>query len=333
MLPRHWVVFRLSALGDVVLTTGPLLFWHREQGLRFTVVTKEGFAPVFSGHPAVAEVIALKKEELHFPRLLGVFSGMARKYADSGLLDLHGTLRSRLLRGMWKGPVRRYPKYSLERRLFLRSRGRFFQEALLRCAVPQRYALALEDLAPAMSELLPQIQLSEEEKSYARSLPGCSGSRPLIAMHPFATHALKAWPLPFWRKLSVLCRKNGMDVVVIGCAPKEECHGIEGLDLVNATSLRELCAVLWRADRLVTGDSGPMHLATAVGTPVTALFGPTTRHWGFYPAGPGDIVLERTLPCRPCSLHGGMRCPRAQECLTDISPEDVFSTLARVSGI
>ena len=328
MLPLHWVVFRLSALGDVVLTTGPLRYWNRTRGLTFTVVSREGFASVFDGHPAVTEVIALKREELQFPRILTAFSAIARRYAGAGLLDLHGTLRSRLLGGMWKGPVRRYPKLSLERRVFLQSGGRFFGDALLRCNVSQRYARALESQSPAAAEVSPYIRISEEEKATARKLLGKAGDRPVIAMHPFATHALKAWPLEFWRTLSGLCHEHGMDVAVVGRAPDQERHGIPGIDLVNKTSLRELCAVLWAVDRLVTGDSGPMHLAAAVGAPVTALFGPTTRHWGFYPEGAEDIVLERAVSCRPCSLHGGMRCPRAQKCLRGIAPEEVFRVIA-----
>lgn len=327
MLPLHWVVFRLSALGDVVLTTGPLLFWHEERHLTFTVVTREGFAPVFTGHPAVTEVLELKNNELSFPRILSVFSAIARTYAGTGFLDLHGTLRSRLLARMWKGPVRQYPKQSMERRVFLRSGRRFFQESLLRFNVAQRYALAMEAQAPQAKKLLPYIQLTAEEQTAARSVLGCSDSRPLIALHPFATHGLKAWPLEYWRELSELCLNHGMDVAIVGRDAHREAHGIHGINLVNKTSLRELCAVLWSADRLVTGDSGPMHLATAVGTPVIALFGPTTKHWGFYPAGTQDIVFERALSCRPCSLHGGNQCPRGHVCLREISPQEVFARL------
>ncbi len=73
-----------------------------------------------------------------------------------------------------------------------------------------------------------------------------------------------------------------------------------------------------------------MHLACGVGTPVVALFGPTTRTWGFYPEGPKDVVLECDLPCRPCSLHGGKTCQRNLECMSNISPEDVLQALVRI---
>ena len=126
--PTEWVVIRLSALGDVALTTGVLEYWHRTRGWTFTVITREAFAPVLERHPAVRSIVGLAKEDLRFPRQLGVFRDLAEAHAGQGLLDLHGTLRTRLLSLLWKGPVKRYRKLGLERRLFLRSKGRLFRK-------------------------------------------------------------------------------------------------------------------------------------------------------------------------------------------------------------
>ena len=70
-----------------------------------------------------------------------------------------------------------------------------------------------------------------------------------------------------------------------------------------------------------------MHLAGAVGTPVLALFGPTTEEWGFFPAGPRDRVLESQLDCRPCTLHGKKHCDRNHACMQSITPEQVMRAL------
>ena len=105
--PTEWVVIRLSALGDVALTTGVLEYWHRTRGWTFTVITREAFAPVLEGHPAVRSIVGLAREDLRFPRQLGVFRDLAEAHAGQGLLDLHGTLRTRLLSLLWKGPVKR----------------------------------------------------------------------------------------------------------------------------------------------------------------------------------------------------------------------------------
>ena len=155
--PTEWVVIRLSALGDVALTTGVLEYWHRTRGWTFTVITREAFAPVLERHPAVCSIVGLAKEDLRFPRQLGVFRDLAEAHAGQGLLDLHGTLRTRLLSLLWKGPVKRYRKLGLERRLFLRSKGRLFRNELRLWNVPQRYALAVEATPPPRAALLPHI--------------------------------------------------------------------------------------------------------------------------------------------------------------------------------
>ena len=147
-----------------------------------------------------------------------------------------------------------------------------------------------------------------------------------MALHPYATHPAKEWPRDHWKKLIGHLEKNGMNWFVVGQNNTPLLPGDER-DLTNATNLRETCALLEQADWLVTGDSGPMHLACGVDTPVIALFGPTAKAWGFYPAGPNDTVLEQALDCRPCSLHGSRPCNRGFECMTSITPDDVMKTI------
>ena len=81
-----------------------------------------------------------------------------------------------------------------------------------------------------------------------------------------------------------------------------------------------------RASRVVvSGDTGLMHLATAVGTRVVALFGPTVRQFGFFPYRSPSTVLEVALECRPCSAQGGPACPLGHHrCLLEILPEAVL---------
>ncbi len=334
--PAEWVVVRLSALGDLALITGVLDYWHRTRGWMFTVVTREAFAPILERHPAVREIVALSRDELAFPEQLGVFRRLAEKHAGKGLLDLHGTLRTRLLSLVWKGPTRRYRKLGIERRLFLQSGGRIFRETLLRWNVPQRYALAVEETPPPRSELLPHIWLSKEEEEWGRlSLDRLheAGVAP-VALHPYATHPDKAWQEAHWRRLMATLDERHIPWLVVGRG-----KGMPGLpearDFTNKTTLRETCALLRASSALVTGDSGPMHLACAVGTPVVALFGPTTEAWGFFPAGAADRVLEADLDCRPCTLHGKKHCGRDHACMRLITPEhvvDVLDEKMRIAG-
>lgn len=378
-LPKTWLVVRLSALGDVVLTTGVLLWLHRTRGWRFVVLTRPQWAPVFRNHPAVDRVATVDTRDLCPAALPGLVRGLAASLPGAGLLDLHGTLRSRLLGLLWPGPVRRYPKFSLERRLFLRSGGRLFHERLRASNVTQRYSLAVEDAPPPRTALLPRILLDDAERERGLALlrdagllpaggmngtpDGASGgasggafatARPLVALHPYSTHPDKAWLPGAWRDLAgrlsaagyawfVVGRSGGKGNAVAEAGDGETTPLAElveqarlagGLaaDFTDRTDLRETCALLAAADLLVTGDSGPMHLSAGVDTPVVALFGPTTREWGFYPEGPRDVVLETGDGCRPCSLHGSRRCAHSGRCMTGISPDAVFAAVRRVAG-
>jgi len=328
-MPRQWVAFRLGHLGDVVLTTGVLAALGESRGWSFTVVTKKPWADVFTHHPHVTATIALEPETLKSGPFLAFCRRLAAEQRGKGLLDLHGSMRASLLSLFWRGPVLHYPKMSLERRIFLSSGRRLYGDRLRASTVAQRYFMAVETSAPAPDALLPHIWLTDEERAEARArLNGLfSAPIPPVALHPYATHALKAWPETHWRKLAALLDHQGIPWIVLGKGKALFPGDVR--DMTNATSLRESCALISRCRALVSGDSGPMHLGTAVGVPVIALFGPTTREWGFFPAGPKDIILESPLPCRPCSLHGKVDCPGNGECLAAISPEQVLRTIGQ----
>lgn len=331
-LPDHWLVVRLNALGDVVLTTGVLDRWYRERGWRFSFLTFSGWAPVLEGHPAIDRIISVEKSALTPVGTVTLFRRLAHELKGHGLLDLHGSLRSRMLRLFWPGEARHYPKYSIERRIFLQSKGKMFAERLMQYNVPQRYALAVDAEAPARSDVLPRIFLTDAERdaAYERLRGAVRENRPLVALHPYSTHENKAWLASNWRSLAARLAEDGNDVLVVGRG-QPFLNGIPHVhDLTNATHLRETCALLAACDVLVTGDSGPMHLAGGVDTPVVALFGPTHAVWGFYPEGPRDVVLESPADCRPCSLHGSKPCPNGHACMESITTEQVFATVMDV---
>ncbi|MGE4263558.1 MAG: glycosyltransferase family 9 protein [Desulfovibrio sp.] len=335
--PDRWAVFRASALGDVTLITGVLSWWHKTRDARFTVITRQSLAPVLAHHPAVDEVIGITQGEIDGHDWWRKSRSIASELHGLGFIDLHRSLRSLALTLRWEGPVRRYPKFGVTRRLYNRIPMDFLERRLTALNVPQRYALALDATAPPAAELRPVIHLTPKEIAGARQHLGHVGlTRPFVALHPFATHPDKAWPMGYWLSLIPLIERQGLDWVILGKNPDH----LQALDdprnLTGRTALRETCAILSQARALVTADSGPMHLATAVGTPVVALFGPTAQVWGFYPSGPFDTVLERAMPCRPCSLHGSTRCRTGRECLTSIEPDDVaerlFATLELAGG-
>ncbi|MFA5089653.1 MAG: glycosyltransferase family 9 protein [Candidatus Omnitrophota bacterium] len=133
-------------------------------------------------------------------------------------------------------------------------------------------------------------------------------TRNLIALHPWTSDAVKQWPLNNFYDLSVrLIKDSGLKLVIVGGRQEAERNrevfadlGSNALDLTGQTTLRQLAAVLARCRLLVSGDSGPMHLAAALGIPVIAIFrndipakGP--KRWG--PWGNTHVVIEKDNLC------------------------------------
>ncbi|MEI6631736.1 MAG: glycosyltransferase family 9 protein [bacterium] len=124
----------------------------------------------------------------------------------------------------------------------------------------------------------------------------------LLALHPWTSDPLKQWPVDSFSSLAgQLLSDKRLSIVVIGGReeyPKslEFCRGLKVNNLVGKTSLVQLAALLKRSRLLISGDSGPIHLAACVGTPVIAIFrndlpGKSPRRWG--PWGQGHIVIEK----------------------------------------
>lgn len=120
----------------------------------------------------------------------------------------------------------------------------------------------------------------------------------IIAIHPFTSDPVKQWPLDKFQELAGRIKDElKADVVLVGLSLNTLNMGGNVIDMTNKTNLPELAALLKRCSLLVSSDSGPVHLAAAVGTPVIALFrndlpGKTARRWG--PWGKGHIVIEKS---------------------------------------
>lgn len=323
---RECLTVRLSALGDAILTTGVLAYWHDRAGLTFHVLTRPGLAPLFANHPAVRDIITVATCDLQGSHWLRFCRTLARSHGHMPFVDLHKNLRTLVLRLLWPGPTFSYAKHSLERRLFLATRHPLFGSRLARHNVPQRYALALESKAPEQDHLCPHIHLTRQETAWAEEKLSQLGLANPVAIHPYATHPAKTPARHVWERLVRALESRGEEILILG-RDANPLFPASPRDLTNATDLRETAALLSLCRRLVTGDSGPMHLATPVGTPVLALFGPTTREWGFFPSGPQDIIHQSRCPQAPCSLHGQDTCRLGNACMADISDAVIANLL------
>ena len=184
----------------------------------------------------------------------------------------------------------------------------------------------------------PGLTVTPEEKAAAERMldeAGRDRSRPLVIFNPGAAYGpAKRWPAERFAELGRLFQSQASaDILLVGSVGEREianavAAGLErsALNLAGRTSLRELAAVIGLGRLFVTNDTGPMHIADALGTPILAVFGPTDP----VATGPGrarSTVLKIDVPCWPCLYR---KCPYDHRCMTGIGPEEAFEAGRRL---
>jgi heptosyltransferase-2 len=332
------LILRLGAMGDVLLAT-PLLraLRVRHPQARITFVTRTPHVPLLEHNPRLTRVVGWNPAA-GVGRLIQELGGRSAIRGFSHRLDLQDNLRTRLLRLRVGGSWTSYPKHRIARAVLIRTKRNWYRD---RRPVAERYfdAARALDVAPDQGSLeifVPRSATDAADRVVARL------RHQVIAIAPGASHATKRWPVHHWIALGRQLAGQGNDVVIVGgpmdrpvaeeIAGSIEPDGSAGV-LENATGLDgpTTAALLRRCRALVVGDTGQMHLATAVGTPVLALFGPTVEAFGFFPYHAKARVLELDLPCRPCSASGGPVCPlKHHRCLQDLQPSMVLDALRKL---
>jgi lipopolysaccharide heptosyltransferase I len=188
---------------------------------------------------------------------------------------------------------------------------------------------AMESGAPEFRFRIPQTDHDEVDRLLSRS--GVTPAMRWVAMNVSARWPTKRWPAASFAEVADRLQQEGCGAVVMIGAPDERADvvavmgkmNIPAIDLAGATTVGLLPALLSKASLLITNDSGPMHVASAVGTPVVALFGPTSAaRTG--PYGVGHNVLTGKVPCSPCfsrTCHNTLQL----ECLRMVSPQQVLA--------
>ncbi|MDR3706885.1 MAG: glycosyltransferase family 9 protein [Capsulimonadaceae bacterium] len=176
------------------------------------------------------------------------------------------------------------------------------------------------------------LAVSDQDRERAKGLLGpVRDRRPLIGFNLGASRPQKRWPTESFIQVVRRELSSGRGVVLLGggsaadrLAASAIREGIQGdglVDLTGKTSVRELSGVIEACDVIVTVDTGAMHMAAAVGTPLVAIFG-STDPVVVGPYGPTPArVLNKRLPCSPCNNHP--TCGGRFMCMSDVTPAEV----------
>lgn len=347
------LVIQTSFLGDMVLTT-PLLDRLARRGPVDVVATPQS-APLLAGHPAVRDVIVYDKRGLARGWRGLLRTAKAIRWRAPGeprgttvAYLAQGSMRSATLAAVAGVPSRIGFDTSAGRALYTRrvhfERGNHHAERLWQLASDD------DDSRPA-SPLHPRLYPSANDHASAATLltsAGLPSGTPILVLAPGSVWATKRWP--HYADLAVALQQDARTanarVVIIGAAAdgnvaREIAQAAQAsgvplpIDATGRLSLLGSAALLARAGAIVTNDSLPLHLASAMGVPTVALFGPTTLALGFGPLAPHAEVLGMDdLACRPCHAHGPMTCPLGHwRCMRDLSTGRVVDAVADVMRV
>ena len=318
------LVVQTSFLGDTVLTT-PLLAQLANRG-PVDVVTTPAAAGLLANHPAVRELIPYDKR--------GAQRGII------GLLRLARRLRSRhydvalLAQGSWRSSLLVLLAGIPTRIGFSTSAGRLLYTKRVPYRDDLHHAARLLMLArpngrePTPAELQPSLAPGAAERAEVDAFlreGGVQPDEPLLGLAPGSIWGTKRWP--YYPELAAELARDARVVVLGGGADTPLAQQIaatapNALDATGRLSLLASAELVGRCRVLVTNDSAPMHLASAMGTPTVAIFGPTVPDFGFGPLAPrASVVGHDALPCRPCDRHGPQRCPLGHHrCMREVAP-------------
>jgi lipopolysaccharide heptosyltransferase I len=361
------LLIKPSALGDVVHTLPVLVKLRaRYPDARIDWLITPENADLVSHHPDLSSTILFpRKAYSHFGRdwsatvgLFRMFSAIRRNRYDL-VVDLHGQFRSAVFtlvsgaavrvgfdrpRGRTEAEGTGRPPGAPGRHGWTGAREGSWIAYTHRIPIPtldvhavDRYLwlaplLGLDDRPPDFRiHLPPQATRTIEELLRSHRL----ARKPLAVLVPGTIWETKHWHVEGFAQVARHLIESGQEVVVAGTNPDRPrsqaiiaaCPGVH--DLSGQTTVAGLVALIRRAAICVTNDSGSMHVAVAVGSPVVSVFGPTNPVW-IGPYGRSHAVVRADVPCAPCYLRALRDCPNKHICMQNVTAAMVIERVERV---
>lgn len=332
--PSRILLIRFSSLGDIVLTS-PVTRALRQRypDAEIAITVKRAYEPLARLLPGVDTVIAFDPSD-GFSQLR---ASVRQRHFDL-MIDLHANLRSRLLTRSGGAPhIIRYRKRRIARM------GMVYNTRL---SIPTRHTVdlyldALAALDITGSDRHPSLAVHAAARATVLDrlrTHGVTDDHLILGLAPGASSPTKQWPVRHFVRLADQYRQNPETTVLLvgGEHDRETSNAVTdamaapSIDWTGSIDLSLLPAVIERCHVLVSNDSGPMHVASAVGTPVIGLFGPTHPRLGFAPLGDRDMALSLDLECSPCSLHGEKPCWKdTHACLEELRIDRVIQEITQ----
>ncbi len=335
--PKNIIVRMPNWVGDLVMATPILSDLRRAYPDAYiTAMARSPVCELLQEDPEINELFCFSKGNT-FGRRVGkrnVIEKLRRGKYDLGILLPHSFSAAWWF---WQAKVRYRIGYAGNGRSLLLTHSLPLPETIEKQHLVVTYKMLLAPLGVPISDSPPRLYLSEKEIFQARELlrqHGVSDSSRLVGINPGATYgSAKCWlPERFREVTERLLQDPELFIIYFGdqanaSLVKEICQGLPPriLNLAGLTSLRELAALISICDVLLTNDSGPMHIADALQTPVVALFGSTSE----VVTGPyrNGVVIHKHVDCSPCYQR---KCPIDFRCMKKIEADEVTEHIMRL---
>ena len=332
VLPRHLLVFRTSAMGDVAMLVHAVrALKEAYPALRVTIATQAMFRPFFAGLDVEFLTVAVKGPH-HSLYGMWRLAAAARRLGVDAVADVHGTLRSKTfglamrLRGIrvadiWKGRD--------EKREFIRHGGRGVKpvrHTVLRyCDVFRQLGFVFDDPRPAVAVERPN--------------PFAPKTGLWVGFAPFSAQRGKTYPEAQAREVVRLLAAR-YERVFIHSGGGSEAEFARQMEqtwpnvtaLCGKVRLAGEMDLISHLDCVVSMDSLVMHLASLVATPVVSVWGATHPGLGFLGYGCSmEHAVQADMACRPCSVFGNRPCRYGDyRCIAAVPPERIVAEVERV---
>ena len=337
------LIVRMDKIGDLVLST-PAIKAVRDAypDSHITVLVRPYAREIIEGSPYINEVITYDKTNGNKGLLKNIkFIMSLRKKKFDLALVLHPKNRTHIYIFLAGIPVR--VGYDKKMGMLLTKKIPHIKQYGLKHEID--YTLDLLryiGIEPKDKSLyIPINEASEKKISDILAKNNVSDKDLIVTIHPGSSCPSKRWKSErFAMVADSLAQKYKAKIIIIA-GPSDKIFGdkmaalmkSEKIDLSGKTRVADLASILKRSSLFISNDSGPVHIACAVGTPTIAIFGRndrglSPRRWR--PTGKRDIVLHKDLGCETCLSHN---CDRSFACLDAISVEEVLDAADRILGV
>lgn len=315
-------------IGDLVMATSVLVDLRNAfPNACITAMCRTPLCDLLKEEKAIDELFCFTRPSNQFLRreeMRNIIAKIAEGKHDVGIL-LTNSFSSAWW--FWQGNVKRRIGYGERLRRILLTDPVSHQKQHQVLA----YKQLLTPLGIPISNTMPRIIVTEKEVRESRTLlyqRGYRDGQKLIGINPGAAYgSAKCWPADRYRALAIkLMKETDAKIVFFGdSSTKMIAQDLPVIHLAGVTNLRELACLIQDCDMFVTNDSGPMHMAAAVGTPLVALFG-STDDTLTGPYGQSESVINKRVACSPCFKR---KCPIDFKCMNEISVDEVAERVKR----